>query len=174
MFNFFPSFFIFTTFLIFKYCCSMHIFMTPFSEWRASLVAQMLKSLPAVLETRVWSLGWEHPLEKRTATHSSILAWSVPWTEEPGGLQSVGLQRVRHNSVTELFWNEAKYIWICCYSVAQLCPTLCDPMDSSTPGFPVLHHLPELAQTHVHWVSDAIQPSCPLSSPSPAFNLSQH
>ena len=53
--------------------------------------------------------------------------------------------------------------------------SLCDPMDCSTPGFPVLHHLPELAQTHVHWVSDAIQPSHPLLSPSsPAFSLSQH
>ena len=59
-------------------------------------------------------------------------------------------------------------------SVAQLCPTLCNPMDCSTSGFPVLHHLPELAQTHVHWVGDAIQQSHPLSSPSPpAFNLSQ-
>ena len=55
------------------------------------------------------------------------------------------------------------------------CPTLCDPKDCSTPGFPVLHHLPEFAQTHIHWVSDAIQPSHPLSSPSPpAFNLAQH
>jgi len=51
----------------------------------------------------------------------------------------------------------------CCCSVAQLCPTLWDPKDCSTPGFPVLHHLPEFAQTHVHWVSDAIQPSHPLS-----------
>ena len=60
-------------------------------------------------------------------------------------------------------------------SVAQLCPTLCDPMDCSTPGFLVHHQLPELAQTHVHWVSDAIQPSHPLSSPSPpAFNIAQH
>ena len=50
----------------------------------------------------------------------------------------------------------------CCCSVAQSCPTLCDPMDCSTPGFPVLHYLPEFAQTHVHWVSDAIQPSPPL------------
>ena len=59
--------------------------------------------------------------------------------------------------------------------VAQSCPTLCGPMDCSMPGFPVLHHLPELAQTHVHWVGDAIQPSHPLSSPSPpAFYLSQH
>ena len=60
-------------------------------------------------------------------------------------------------------------------SVTQWCPILFDPMDCSTPGFPVHHQLPELAQTHVHWVGDAIQPSHPLSSPSPpAFNLSQH
>ena len=59
-------------------------------------------------------------------------------------------------------------IWyLCCCSVAQSCPTLLDPMDCSTPGFPVLRHLPELAQTHVHWVSDAIQPSLPMLSPSP-------
>ena len=60
-------------------------------------------------------------------------------------------------------------------SVAQSCLTLCDPMDCSTPGLPVHHQLPELAQTHVHRVSNTIQPSHPLSSPSPpAFNLSQH
>ena len=60
-------------------------------------------------------------------------------------------------------------------SVTQLCLTLCDPMDCSTPGFPVHHQLPELAQTHVHPVGDAIQPFHRLSSPSPpAFNLSQH
>ena len=59
-------------------------------------------------------------------------------------------------------------------SVAQSCLTLCGRMDCSTPGSPVLHHLLELAQIHVHWVGDAIQPSHPLSSSSPAFNLSQH
>ena len=60
-------------------------------------------------------------------------------------------------------------------SVAQSRPTLCDPMNRSTPGLPVYHQFPESTQTHVHWVSDAIQPSPPLSSPSPpAFNLSQH
>ena len=60
-------------------------------------------------------------------------------------------------------------------SEAQSCPTLCDPMDHSTPGLPVHHQLPESTQTHVHWVGDAIQPSYPLSSPSPpTFNLSQH
>ena len=59
-------------------------------------------------------------------------------------------------------------------SVAQSCPTLCNPMDCSTPGFPVHHQLPELAQSHVHWVGDAIQPN-PLLCPSPpAFNLSQN
>ena len=59
-------------------------------------------------------------------------------------------------------------------SVAQSCPTLCDPTGCSTPGFPVHHQLPELAQTPVHWINDATQPSHPLSSPSPpAFNLPQ-
>ena len=63
-------------------------------------------------------------------------------------------------------------ICCCCCSVSRSCLTLCDPMDSSTPGFPILHHFLELAQTHVQWDSDAIQPSHPLSSPSPpAFNL---
>ena len=63
----------------------------------ASLVAQMVKSLPAVQETQVQSLGWEDPLEKEMAAHSSVLAGEIPGTEEPGGLQSTGLQRVRHN-----------------------------------------------------------------------------
>ena len=59
--------------------------------------------------------------------------------------------------------------------VAKSCPTLCNPMKCSTPGFPILQHLLEFTQTNVHWVGDAIQPSHPLSSPSPpAFNLSQH
>ena len=62
-----------------------------------SLVAQRAKNLPAKQETWVWSLGWEDPLEKRMATHSSILVWRIPWTEEPGGLQSMGSQRVRHD-----------------------------------------------------------------------------
>ena len=64
---------------------------------------------------------------------------------------------------------------VCCCSVAQSCPTLCNPMDYSTRGFPVLHSLPEFAQTHVHWISDVIQPYHPLSPPSPpALSLSQH
>ena len=59
-----------------------------------SLVAQSVKNLPAVQETRVQSLGWEDPLEKEMATHSSILAWRISWTEEPGGLQFMGLQEL--------------------------------------------------------------------------------
>ena len=64
---------------------------------RASLVAQRLKHLPAMRETWVQSLGREDPLEKEMATHSSILAWRIPWTEKPAGLQSTRSQRIRHN-----------------------------------------------------------------------------
>ena len=60
-------------------------------------MAPMVKNLPAVWETWVQSLGWEDPLQKGIAIHSSILAWRIPRTEEPGGLQSMGLQRVRHD-----------------------------------------------------------------------------
>jgi len=60
-------------------------------------IAQSVKNLPAVQETRVRSLGWEDPLEKEMATHSSILAWKMSLTEEPGGLQSMGSQRVGHH-----------------------------------------------------------------------------
>ena len=62
-----------------------------------SLVAQTVKRLPTLQETRVQSLGWEDLLEKEMATHSSILAWKTPWMEEPGGLQSMGSQRVCHD-----------------------------------------------------------------------------
>ena len=62
-----------------------------------ALVAQRLKRLPAMWEMQVRSLSWEDPLEKEMATHSSILAWRIPWREEPGGLQSMVSQRVRHD-----------------------------------------------------------------------------
>ena len=65
-------------------------------KW-ASRVAQMIKNLPAMQKTQVQSLGREDPLEEGMATHSSILAWRIPWTEEPGGLQSTGSQRVGHD-----------------------------------------------------------------------------
>ena len=80
-------------------------------------MARRVKSLPAMWETWVWSLGREDPLEKKMATQSSILAWKIPWTEkEPGGLQPIGLQRVRHNWETSLslFWiNIDKYMYPC-------------------------------------------------------------
>ena len=60
-------------------------------------MAQVIKNLPAMWETQVQSLGQEDPLEKTIATHSSILAWRIPWTEEPGGLQSMGSQRLGHS-----------------------------------------------------------------------------
>ena len=102
----------------------------PYINFGVFLVAQTVKSLPAMQETQVWSLSGEDPLEKRMAQFSSVV---------------------------------------------QSYLKLCDPMHCSTSAFPVHHHLSELTQTHAHWVSDAIQPSHPLSSPSPpAFNVSQH
>ena len=85
-------------------------------------------------ETWVWSLGWEDLLEKEMATHSSTLAWKIPWTGEPGRLQSMGLQRVGHNWATSLSFTK------CTAAAAkslQSCPTLCDPMDCNLPGSPV-------------------------------------
>ena len=92
------------------------------------------------------------------------------WIGRTGVLWFMGSQRVRHYWATDLIWCPCSSV----SSVVHLCPTLCNTMDCSTPGFPVLQHFPEFAQTHVHQLSDAIQPSLPLLSPSPAFNLSQH
>ena len=69
----------------------------------ASLVTQMVKNLPAMQETQVWSLGWEDPLEKGIATHASILAWRIPLTDDFGGWQSMDSQRIRHHWVTNTF-----------------------------------------------------------------------
>ena len=85
----------------------------------------------------------------------------------------------RENRDTEIhrestMWWQRQFSSVQFSSAAQSCPTLCDPMDCSTPGLPVHHHLLEFTQTHVHWVGDAIPPSHPLSSPSPALNLFQH
>jgi len=112
--------------------------------------------------TWIQSLGWEYPMEKGKATYSSNGAWRISRT-----VQSMGSQRVRHNWV---IFSSIQFSL-----VSQSCPTLCNPMDRSTPGLPVHHQPPVFTQTHAHWVGDAIQPSHPLSSPSPpAFNLSQH
>ena len=77
---------------------------------RASLVAQTVKNLPAVQETQVQSLGQEDSLEKGVATHFGILAWRIPWTEEPGGLKSMRSQRVRHNWETNSFIRLNKFV----------------------------------------------------------------
>ena len=128
-------------------------------------------------EIWIWFVGREDYQEKRMVTYSSILSWRIPWTEEPGRLQFMGSQRVRHDWMTnthKLTEFISKYI-IQFSSVAHSCPTLRDPMNCSTPSLPVHHQLLKSTQTHVHWVSDAIQPSHSLLSPSPpALNLSQH
>ena len=86
--------------------CPLHVVMLKCRRHSVginSLVPQMVKNLPAVQETKVRSLGWEDPLEKEMATHSSILTWKISWTEEPGGLQSMGSQRVVHDWLTNTF-----------------------------------------------------------------------
>ena len=96
------------------------------------------------------------------------------WTGKPGMLQSMGSQRVGHDWETELSWTGLYLLEVSHCSVAKLCPTLCNPMDYSMPGFSVHQQLPELAQTYVLWVGNATEPFHHLPSPSPAFNLSQH
>ena len=89
-------------------------------------------------ETQVQSLGWENPLEESMATHSSIFAWKIPWTKEPGQLQFIGSHRVRHqwSDTCAAFKtrNNDKRGSTVKVLVAQLCPTLCDPMDYNPPG----------------------------------------
>ena len=70
---------------------------------RAPVLAERVKNLPAMQETWIRSLGWKNLLEKGVATHSSILAWRISWTEEPDGLQSMGSQRIRHDGLTNTF-----------------------------------------------------------------------
>ena len=104
--------------------------------FRASLVAKMAKHLLAMQETWVQSLGQEDPPENEMGKLYRILAWRIPWTEEPGWLQSMGSQRVEHDWGTNIFTffilQQLLISGVC--SVTQLCPTLCDSMDSSLPG----------------------------------------
>ena len=133
------------------------------------------------------SVGWlgQRPLNKKIQTkmilnllyieYVLMCQWGVPG----GSIQSRFTRSYKISQVftgmTMISWdNSAQDNSVQFSSVAQLCPTLCDPMNRSTPGFPVHHQLPEFTQTHIHLVSDAIQPSHPLSSPSPAPNPSQH
>ena len=99
-------------------------------------------------EMRVRSLGWEDPLEEGMATHSSVIAWRIPWTEEPGELQSMGSQRVvvskeKPRQVPRFGISEGKHTGTPSKAAAaaakllQSCPSLCDPIDGSPPGSPV-------------------------------------
>jgi len=91
---------------------------------KASLVVQTVKNLPSMQETWVWSLSWEDSLEKGTATHTSILAWRIPWTEETGRLQSMGLQsRTRLSDFHLLTWVIIQYYFILLLKLLQLWPT---------------------------------------------------
>ena len=82
-------------------CVQNFIYFSEIQMQLCPMLAQMVKNAPAIQETRVQSPGQEDPLEKEMVTHSSILAWEMPWTEVPGGLQSMGSQRVRHSLATE-------------------------------------------------------------------------
>ena len=134
------------------------------------LMAQCVKNLPARQETQetlVWSLSQGDPLEKEMAIHSSILG--------DNSMERGAWETTVHGVPKNLTRLTAYALGPPFSSVAQSCPTLCDPMNRSTPGLPVHHQLLEFTQTHVHWVGDAIQPSHPLLFPAPpAFSLSQH
>ena len=124
-----------------------------------SSVAKSALPTQVMQETRVEILGWEEPLEKGMANPLQYSCQENAMDGEIEGLQSMGSQRIR--SVQ--------------FSSVQSCPTPCDPMNRSTPGLPVHHQPLESTQTHVHGVGDDIQPSHPLSSPSPpAPNPSQN
>ena len=86
----------------------------------------MVKNLPAMQETRVQSLGLEDPLEEEMATHSSVLTWEIPWTEEPGGLQPMGSQRVGHNLVTNTLTSFISKV------TRIYCRITCKPRDEHT------------------------------------------
>ena len=138
------------------------------------------------------SMIWKDPMklrENETALHFKYAEIWGHWRQTRGKCKEI-TERAKEQaaSINRGWWNEIvlfsvvkdREAWhatvsVQFSSVTQSCPTFCNPMDYSTPGFPVHHQLPELAQIHVYRVSDAIQPSHPLSSPSPpAFNLSQH
>ena len=132
--------------------------------------------------SKVWETMWN--IQSR-GFHNSCnprARW-CPWRES----HKTSFPEVKRVSLLKLLWNQflvsgsrkmkvkIHELYCCCCSVTKSCLTLCDPVDHSIPDFPVLHYFPELTQAHVHWVGDAIQPSHPLSSPSPpALNISQH
>ena len=113
------------------------------------------------------------PVDTGEGVVNQPLSMSSSLSSTPVAVQSSGFQPL--NLLSQMPVSPAPQWEKSCCSVIQLCPTLCSPMDCSMPGFPVFHHLLEFGQTHVHCVSDVIQPTHLLSSPSPpAFNLAQH
>ena len=157
-----------------------------------------------IQETQVWFLGWEDPWRRKWQPTPVILPGKSHGQRNLVGHNPWGCKRVRHNWTHTTYHTnhlpclavivEDGYYYYLCFTkdemnlwevvkyavqfssvVTQSCPTLCNPMNHSTPGLPVHHQLPEFTQIHVHRVDDAIQPSHPLSSPSlPATNPSQH
>ena len=137
-------------------------------------------------------LTYQFGKDKNVDVYAQSLScvWVTPWDCSPPDSSVHGIFQARIlewiDIILEIVWeNNISYIpgrsinWSNIYggqfsSVTQSCLTLCDPMDCITPGLPVHHQLPDFTQTHVHWVGDGIQPSHPLSCPSPAFNISQH
>ena len=149
-------------------------------SWNSNTLATSCKELTHWKRPWCWdrlgagegdSRGWDGWMASLTPW-----AWvwvnsrSLWWTGRPGVLQFMGLQRVGHDWATELNWTEHIHCIIvyCCYSVAKSCPTLWDPMGCAISGFPIFHYILGCAQTHIHWVSDAIQPSHLLLTSSPA------
>ena len=119
-------------------------------------------------------LQWDGPTTKRGHTQ---LTWEILrgiWLWCPGRTVLLGITENLPNKATLSRLGDVTALSDCCCSVTKLCPALCYPMNCSTPDFPVLYCLPKFAQTHVHWVSDTIQPSHPLLPSSPlTLNLSQ-
>ena len=120
----------------------------------------------------VMCLSWLVPAHKNHSVHFFPKLLSV----KLGRVGSTYITETLKSAIYSFSFPESYLlnIWVQFSSVTQSCPTLCDPMNCSTPGLPVHHQLLEFTQTHVYWVGDAIQPSHPLLSPSPAPNSSQH
>ena len=112
-----------------------------------------------------------------SSEYSGLISFRIDWLELFAALCHMSHSSRAAVGITRLLPPVAallRFAKACCCSVSESRPTLCDPMDCRVPGFPIFHSVPEIAQTHVHWVDDAIQPSHRLFSPSPAFHFSQH
>ena len=147
-----------------------------FQNSQFSALAQVVGSDDCLATLADWNLDFKRSLQLMKLKYQNSPGHSegVQRLREVELLKSIYYVQATQPSLTALH-EKARGHFLCCCSVTQSCLTLCNPMDCSTPGFPVLHHLLGFAQFHVHWVSDAIQPSHPLPLPSPfAFTISQH